>query len=175
MAYIIVGLGNPGAKYEGTRHNTGRMMVGLLSDKLGKQAKILVPDTFMNHSGKAVAKVVKSKKAAEKLIVVYDDLDLPLGAFKISYNRGSGGHRGLDSVIKTLKTREFIRVRVGIALTTPSGKLKKPNTEQGIIDLILGKFKPAELVILKKLSKKIVEALAMIVSEGKERAMSEFN
>ncbi|MBI2100327.1 MAG: aminoacyl-tRNA hydrolase [Candidatus Vogelbacteria bacterium] len=169
MSYVIVGLGNPGKEYEKTRHNTGRMVVARAAEKFKGKAKILVPDTFMNQSGKAVAKVVKSKKAAAKLVVVYDDLDLPLGTFKISFNRSSGGHRGLESIIKTLKTKEFIRVRVGIA---PKKKLK---TEKQVLDYILGEFRKPELEILKKTSKKVAVALETIVTEGKDRAMNLFN
>ena len=111
--YTIIGLGNPGVEYEKTRHNTGKMAVDALESKNVK-AKYIHQDTFMNKSGSAVAKVVKSKKAAEKLIVIYDDLDLPLGTMKISFNRGSGGHKGLESVVRAVKTKEFIRIRIGI-------------------------------------------------------------
>src|SRR3989344_6264457 len=97
--YIIVGLGNPGHEYARTRHNTGRMAAEFVSKKVSG-IKVIIPDTFMNKTGRAVAQVVKSKKAAEKLIVIYDDLDLPLGTLKISYNRSSGGHKGLESIIR---------------------------------------------------------------------------
>jgi len=135
--YIIVGLGNPGVEYSRTRHNTGRMATEFMSGKVSG-IKIITPDTFMNKTGVAVVKVVKSKKAAENLIVLYDDLDLPLGTLKISYNRSSGGHKGLESIIKALKTREFIRIRIGIG--------KKGDVEKHI----LGEFKKSELETLKK-------------------------
>src|SRR3989344_192452 len=122
--YIVVGLGNPSAKYAKTRHNTGRMAADNVRDKVSG-IKVFVPDTFMNKTGSAVAKVVKSKRAAEKLIVIYDDLDLPLGTMRISYNRGSGGHKGLESIIRALKTREFIRIRIGIG--------KKSDVEKHIL------------------------------------------
>jgi len=160
--YIVVGLGNPGREYALTRHNTGRMAVDFLSEQV-KSVKVLAPDTFMNHSGKAVAKVVKSKKAAEKLIVIYDDLDLPLGILKISYNRGSGGHKGLESVIHALKTREFIRIRLGIG--------KKKDVEKHI----LSNFTKSEMEILKKVFKKTKEVVQVIVEEGREKAMNKFN
>jgi len=160
--YIVVGLGNPGREYALTRHNTGRMAVDFLSEQV-KSVKVLAPDTFMNHSGKAVAKVVKSKKAAEKLIVIYDDLDLPLGILKISYNRGSGGHKGLESVIHALKTREFIRIRLGIG--------KKKDVKKHI----LSNFTKSEMEILKKVFKKTKEVVQVIVEEGREKAMNKFN
>ncbi len=106
---------------------------------------------------------------------MYDDIDLPLGTLKISFNRGSGGHRGVESVIKSVKTKAFIRLRVGVAPTTPSGKIKKPKGEQKILDFLMGDFKPKERDVLKKTSKKVVEALEMIVLEGKEKAMGKFN
>ncbi len=199
MSYIVAGLGNPDGEYEETRHNTGRMLVGWFRDaqdlqdlsdwkqdkkikartsdgKIGKEKVILaLPDNYMNNSGKSLAPLIKTKKAAEKLVVVYDDLDLPFGTFKISFNRGSGGHRGLDSIIKSLKTREFVRVRVGISPVTPSWKLKKPSGEEKVLKFILGKYKKEDLAVLKKLSKKINDALIMIIAEGREKAMGEWN
>ncbi len=172
--YIVVGLGNPGEEYAKTRHNTGRLASVLVKEKVEK-VKVLEPDTYMNHSGKFVAKFVKSKKAAEKLVVIYDDLDLPLGKIKISFNRSSGGHRGLESIIKALKTESFIRIRVGISGATPGGKLKKPKGEAAVDKFILGEFKPAELQVLKKVFKKVVEAVECIRDCGREIAMGEFN
>jgi len=173
---LVVGLGNPGKEYENTRHNTGRIVVGLIEKKLeGKKIKFLTPDTFMNNSGKAVLFLVKSKKDLKDLVVIYDDIDLPLGKMKISFNRSSGGHNGLGSVIKALKSEEFLRIRIGISPVTPSGKLKKPKGEKVVINFILGKFKKAELEILKKLSKKVAEAVECIFSESKEKAMSLYN
>lgn len=160
--YTIIGLGNPGVEYEKTRHNTGKMAVDALESKNVK-AKYIHQDTFMNKSGSAVAKVVKSKKAAEKLIVIYDDLDLPLGTMKISFNRGSGGHKGLESVVRAMKTKEFIRIRIGIG--------KKADVEKHI----LGKFTPKEQLELKKVFKNLVTAVETIVAEGYESAMTQFN
>jgi PTH1 family peptidyl-tRNA hydrolase len=173
--HIVVGLGNPSSEYEGTRHNTGRMAAALVGEKV-EGVKVLVPDTFMNKTGPFVAKHVKTKKAAEKLIVIYDDLDLPLGTMKVSYNRGSGGHNGLESVIKALKTREFIRIRVGIAPTTPSGKLKpRPSGGKELEEYILGEWKPKEMDVLKKVFKSVVTAVETIKEEGVQVAMTEFN
>ncbi len=172
--YIVVGLGNPGEEYAHTRHNTGRLASNLVREKLEK-VKVLEPDTYMNHSGKFVSKFVKSKKAAEKLVVIYDDLDLPLGSMKISFNRSSGGHRGVESIIKALKTEAFIRIRIGISPSTPGGKLKKPKGEEAVDKFILGEFKPTELQVLKKVFKKVVEVVECIRDCGHERAMGEFN
>lgn len=204
MSYVFVGLGNPGAEYETTRHNTGRMLLewfgksseaewkedkklnALVSKiKIGKSpATLVLPETFMNNSGKSVKPLISSIKAAEKLIVIYDDLDLPFGTAKISFNKSSGGHKGIESIIKAIKTEKFARIRVGISPTTPSGKtrpnglagrIKKPKGEEAVTKVILGKFKPDEIAELKKLSKKVNLALETFVSEGLEKAMTGFN
>ena len=173
---LVVGLGNPGEEYEHTRHNTGRIIVNLIEKKWdGPKVKFVTPDTFMNNSGKEVVKYIKSKKDLKDLIVIYDDIDLPLGKIKISFNRSSGGHNGLHSVIKALKSEEFVRIRVGIAPATSSGKIKKPTGEKNVLKFILGDFKKSELETLKKLSKKVAEAIAMVYEEGKEKAMSIYN
>lgn len=173
---LVVGLGNPGTEYEKTRHNTGRIMVGLIVKKLEDQKiKFLTPDTFMNNSGKAVAPLVKNKKDLAQLVVIYDDIDLPMGKMKISFNRSSGGHNGLGSIIKHLKSEEFLRIRIGIAPATPSGKIKKPKGEKAILNFLLGEFKKPELETLKKLSKNVALAVECIFSESKEKAMSLYN
>jgi PTH1 family peptidyl-tRNA hydrolase len=175
---LVVGLGNPGAEYEKTRHNTGRIVVSYIQDKLdeGKnKIKFLLPDNFMNNSGKSVAPLIKSPKDLKDLIVIYDDIDLPLGSMKISFNRSSGGHNGLGSIIKSLKSEEFLRVRIGITPATPSGKIKKPKGEKAVLNFLLGEFKKPELEVIKKLSKKVAETVETIYSEGKDKAMSLYN
>ena len=196
MAWIIVGLGNPGEKYESTRHNAGRMAVeyfaksknlnGWHEDKKSHSlaaaglidkiaVAIVLPETFMNKSGSAVAKFVKSVKAAERLVVVYDDLDLPLGNFKMSFDRGSGGHKGLESIMRTLKTKRFTRVRIGVSPSTASGTLRKPEGEKVVLNFILTKFRAHELEELKRVFKRIADALEVTVTLGHERAMNTFN
>ncbi len=192
MAYIIVGLGNPGQEYENTRHNTGRIILNSLTDndfvfdkkinalvselKIGKEKiKLIEPETFMNNSGKSVAQVIKSPKAAEKLIVIYDDFNLPLGKIRISFNRSSGGHNGLESIIKSIKTEAFIRIRIGMSAENAKGLAKIPHGEDKIEKFILGKFKDDEIKIIKKVSKTVSEAIVMIIKEGREKAMSIYN
>ena len=173
---IVVGLGNPGGEYENTRHNTGRIIVGMIQKKLDKlKIKFVTPDNYMNNSGKVVAPLIKTKKDLKDLVVVYDDIDLPLGKIKISFNRSSGGHNGLNSVIKMLKSQEFLRIRIGTAPATPSGKIKKPKGEKAVLNFLLGKFKKLELETIKKLSKKVAKAVETIYSEGAGKAMSIFN
>lgn len=196
MAWVIVGLGNPGEEYKNTRHNAGRMAVEHFARKnefpdrktdsknkltLAKgsvntsSVLVIMPDTFMNKSGLAVAKHIKTVKGAEKLVVVYDDMDLPLGTIKLSYDRGSGGHKGLESVARTIKTTKFTRIRIGVSPVTAKGVAKKPQGEDAVLKFILAKFKPAEMDVLTKVFKRTTEALDAIISQGPMMAMNEFN
>jgi len=174
---LVVGLGNTGEEYKNTRHNTGFIVVSMVEKILGDKMKIkfLYPDKMMNNSGKVVASFVKSKADLKNLVVVYDDMDLPLGKMRISFNRSAGGHNGLGSIIKALKSEEFVRIRVGVSPHTPTGKIKKPVGEKKVLDFLLGDFKKPELEELKKLSKKIAEAIETIFIEGKDKAMSLWN
>jgi PTH1 family peptidyl-tRNA hydrolase len=174
MNWIVVGLGNPDTEYEGTRHNVGKDFVEALADTLPKNAKVAELNVYMNNSGGPIKKLITSKKAAERLVVVHDELDLQLGKVKISFGSSAGGHRGVQSIEKALKTKDYVRVRVGISGSTPSGKLKRPEPKK-IVDFVLGKFKPSEQEKLKKTKKIVAEALALIVEHGKDRAMSEIN
>ena len=191
-----MGLGNPGEEYTNTRHNTGRMAVEFLAKrndlsewKVDKKSKSLIsrgaidktlvalvlPETFMNKSGTASAAFVKNPKAAERLVVVYDDLDLPIGSMKLSFDRGSGGHKGIESIARALKTTKFVRVRIGVSPETAGGSLRKPSGEKAVLDFILARFKPSEIDELKKVFKKASEAIETIVTEGREIAMNRFN
>ena len=192
---LVVGLGNPGKEYENSRHNTGWIMLDFILGKkadwkpangikllyykdsiAGKPVEYIKPTTFMNNSGVAVAFVKdKHKLNLKDIVVIYDDVDLPLGKIKISFDRSSGGHNGLESIIKKLKSREFIRIRIGISFETPAGKLRKPKGEKAMLNFLLGEYKEKELAELKKLSKKVAEAIEVIFSENKEKAMSLYN
>ena len=195
MSYIIAGLGNPGEEYENTRHNTGRIVLDAVQKEFGDDFKynkklnarvsvgkirkekvtMVAPDTFMNLSGKAVGPLVKSVKAASRLVVIYDDFNLPLGKIRISFNRSSGGHNGIESIIKAVKTEAFLRLRIGTAPENAKGNAKTPHGEDKIERFILGKFKDEELKILNKVAKTCVEVITMIALEGKDKAMSVFN
>lgn len=196
MTWIVVGLGNPGEEYDATRHNAGRMAVASFAQthhlsewKADAKAKATIargmcdrslvlaalPDTFMNKSGSAVAKYVKSVKAAERLIVAYDDLDLPLGTIKLSFDRGSGGHKGVESIMRSLKTKKFTRVRIGVSPSTASGTLKKPQGEAAVVKFILAKFKTHEREELARVYKRTTAAIEAIINLGTTAAMNEYN
>jgi len=192
MQWLVVGLGNPGGEYERTRHNVGRDIVRALAKKegvgeftehtksnaliakgelFGVKATLILPDTYMNNSGKALGAFVASKNDARKVVVIQDELDLPLGKVKCSFGNSSGGHRGIESIQKALKTKDFIRVRVGISRSTPSGKVKKPLSDD-TADFVLGKFTPLEQEKLKKVHKVVAHALEIILTDGLEKAQT---
>lgn len=194
--YTIVGLGNPGAEYEYTRHNMGRILVTEMgvekkfpefvssSKYAGHISKgeikkelvtLLLPDTFMNKSGSSVATLVSSIKKAKELIVVYDDIDLPIGTLRVSFGRSSGGHRGVESIIKTLKTKDFTRIRIGVAPKTPGGKIRKPTGENGVVDFLMGEFTKKERELFPELTERVGEAVEVIIKEGPLMAMSKCN
>ncbi len=191
MALVIVGLGNSGTEYEKTRHNAGRIAVERFASEIGaedfkqnKTAKSLVakgsvggetvtlvlPETMMNLSGKAVAAFVKTPKAAKKLLVVQDDLDLPLGTIKMVFARGSGGHKGIESIMRSIKTDAFARIRIGISATGKKNQAKKVVGEEKVINHVIGKFRPAEESVIRKALAKTVEAITLYAEEGIEAA-----
>ncbi|MBU6323269.1 aminoacyl-tRNA hydrolase [Patescibacteria group bacterium] len=192
MAIIIAGLGNPGKEYEKTRHNAGRMAVELLAEEegfeafaLNKTAKALVakgalrgepavlvlPETMMNLSGKAVAAFVKSPKAAKNLLVIHDDLDLPLGVIKMVVGRGSGGHKGVESIMRAVKTKDFARIRIGISGKGKKNQAKKVSGEEKVVKHVIGKWKPAEAAVLAKVLRKATEAARIYAADGADAAV----
>lgn len=194
--WVIVGLGNPGGEYEGSRHNAGRSAVMHFAKKHGadewkenKKAKaqvtkveleggkatLVLPDTFMNKSGSAVVQFVKSVKAAANTVIVYDDLDLPLGKIKMSFGRGSGGHKGVESIMRALKTKDFVRIRIGVSKKTAKGVAKKVHGDEEVIEYVLSAFRKPELEELQKVFKKIDEALTLTITLGREKAMNVAN
>lgn len=191
MALVIVGLGNPGKEYEKTRHNAGRSAVELVaknndfaefvfnktSNALvakgaieGESSTLVLPETMMNLSGKAVAAYVKSVKAAKNLLVIHDDLDLPLGTIKMVFGRGSGGHKGVESIMRAVKTKDFARIRIGISAAGKKNQAKKVHGEEKVIKMVIGKWKPAEEAAVKKVLKKVAEATRLFATEGVESA-----
>jgi peptidyl-tRNA hydrolase, PTH1 family len=182
--WLIAGLGNPGSRYEKTRHNVGflaieeivrreqlefrekedyRLCKGSLEDE---KIILLEPLTFMNRSGTVVRKVMqKSNIFPEKLIVIHDDLDLATGTLKIRKKGSSGGHKGIESIIQHLGTQEFIRVKIGIG--------RDPNipTER----YVLSKFGKEEMQLIREALLEAVESVHSIINDGIDRAMNRFN
>lgn len=187
--FIIIGLGNPGKKYQNTWHNIGfwaidqfwqdnnfpnfsfnKKFTALISKKnLGKKKIVLAkPQTYMNLSGKTAKTLVDFYKIDLKnLIVVHDDIDLLLGRIKISTNRGSAGHKGVESLFKEIGREDFVRLRIGI-----SPELKKTKKAQ---DFVLKKFGKKETKIAKDNVKKASRALKLLLTEGLEKAMNKYN
>lgn len=126
----IFPLGNPGKKYENTPHNAGQIIIKNIETFLPAGISVIYPDTFMNESGVFVKKFLDYKNYPKEdysnIVIVYDDIDLPIGEIKLSYGRGDGGHNGLKSIIQNLGTNEFIRIRIGICPTDNEGNVRKP-------------------------------------------------
>lgn len=194
--FYIVGLGNPEDEYKGTRHNIGREIVekfskdfkfsdfefdkkhnALISEGKIKREPVqaILPETFMNKSGNALKKIITSAKKAKSLVVVHDDLDLPVGKTKIVFGKGDGGHKGVVSVARAIKTKEFIRIKIGISAATPKGKARKPKGEDKVVKHVLGKFSPKEQKEIAKTKKKIVSAIEDIIINDYLHAMNNFN
>ncbi len=186
--YYIVGLGN-------TRHNAGFFIVeqivekfhlpspmksakynGLISEGVikGKEVTALLPQTFMNVSGSAVSKLVP-RNAASNLLVVYDDIDLPLGEYRVSFGRGDGGHNGIKSIIESLGTRDFARLRIGIGKKNLwSGALVRPKGE-ALASFVLGKLSSKDQKTLTEIAQVSGDITSLFVTEGIEKAMNAFN
>jgi len=178
---IIIGLGNPGEQYKNTRHNIGFMALDAFAGKndfpefkLQKKSNALVsekdgtvllkPQTFMNESGKSVKKILSQDKNSE-VIVIHDDIDLPVGKIKIVKERGSAGHKGVESIIQNIGNDGLIRFRIGIGSKTKTEAMK----------VVLKNFSVEEQKIIDEVIKKISEALNLFTKDGLERAMNEYN
>ncbi len=191
MTTIIVGLGNPGEKFKNTRHNVGFMVLDKFAEKndfpefkLQKKSEALVsegvindqkiilakPQTFMNDSGRAVKEILKNNPSSN-LIVIHDDIDLPIGKMKIVKERGSAGHKGVESIIKNTGNDGLVRFRIGITgktLRQAQGRLKA-------MRVVLKKFNKAEQNTIDKTIDRIVQALDFFIKEGLDRVMNEYN
>lgn len=182
--WLLVGLGNPGSRYARTRHNIGFMVLDALAGDLGLTFKeradyragdgsmeneriiFVEPLTFMNRSGSAVKKVAdRHAVSPERIIVVHDDLDLPAGKLKIRKKGSSGGHKGIESIIQTLGSRDFIRVKIGI------GRDPLIPTEA----FVLSKFRRDEIPFIREALTQASQAIACIIAEGPDRAMNKYN
>ncbi len=184
---LIVGLGNPGSAYKGTRHNAGATAVMFLAEKIsasfklerslegfaakgsysGQPLLLFLPQTFMNLSGEAVAKVLRKKNIAkDDILVVHDEIALSLGDLRLKHSGNSGGHNGLESVIEHLGTKDFARLRLGIGNCGDSCELS---------DYVLSKFGKEEQAAVERMFEKAVEAIEVWVGCGITAAMNKFN
>jgi PTH1 family peptidyl-tRNA hydrolase len=186
MARLIVGLGNPGEEYARTRHNAGFMVVDLLAENLGvsywreecgarvgvvrlddRELVLAKPQTYMNRSGSAVKRLLERHDAAiAEMIVVHDDLDLPEAVVRVKRGGGHGGHNGLRSIVETIGTGEFVRVRLGIG---------RPPGRQDPADFVL---EPVRGEAAERIAGAVPHAAAAVmhgIEHGPEAAMQEFN
>jgi len=185
MAYLIIGLGNPGKRYEPTRHNIGFMALDVLAAQseitlkqksfnalwgkgtiAGNSVILAEPQTFMNLSGTAVRQLQSFFKTdISNLIVIHDDLDLPFGAVRLKVGGGTAGHKGLASIDSNLGTSEFMRVRLGIG---------KPVDKSRIEGYVLEPFRKEEQIVLPELLQWAADAGAEIVLNGLQKAISKY-
>ncbi|MGD2182020.1 aminoacyl-tRNA hydrolase [Lusitaniella coriacea] len=183
---LIVGLGNPEKKYDKTRHNIGFEAVDILAQRwqtkwqenrrfkgqfaegrssTGDKIYLLKPSTYMNRSGESIRSVVDwYKLSPESLLVIYDDMDLPLGRLRLRLSGSAGGHNGIKSTISHLGGQNFPRLRIGI------GK-----SQNATVSHVLGRFSPEENKIVTDILKLVVDAMEMSLKEGVEKAMSLYN
>ncbi len=186
--FLVVGLGNPGKEYRNTRHNFGFLVLDKLAqgmavafchrplleveigvgELLSRSVVLVKPLTYMNHSGRSVAAVMKFTRLEDpgKLIVIHDDLDIPLGKIKIKSGGGSGGHKGVQSVIDLLGATEFLRVRLGIGLA------ERP---KDVVDYVLTPFAVEDQDVVQRVLGEASRAVRMIINDGSDRAMNFFH
>ena len=187
VTWIVVGLGNPGDKYENTRHNAGFLVMDELARRgnfsiqkvkhkaltntavIGGQGVLVMkPTTYMNLSGEAVGDAARFYKIpADHVLVVSDDTDLPVGKLRIRKNGSAGGHNGLKSIIQHLGTDQFPRIRVGVG--------EKPHPDYDLADWVLGKFTGEDKKAIDAAVKKAADAIECIVKDGIDRGMNKFN
>ena len=185
--WLIVGLGNPGQKYEHTRHNMGFLTVDLLAEKAGvklNKAKfksaynilpfagckclVMKPQTYMNLSGEAVREAVQFYKIpADHVLVIYDDVSLPVGKLRVRPTGSAGGHNGIKNIIAHLGTQDFPRVKIGTGAPAGGGA--------DMIDWVIGEPSKAEKQVLLESFEKAIDAAACIIEHGCQKAMNDFN
>jgi len=184
--YLIIGLGNPGIRYRYTRHNIGFLVLKEIADRCGvdlkqksfnalwnrgkitgKNVLLAMPQTYMNLSGDAAVKLLAYFKVdVSNLIVIHDDLDLPFGTIRLKSGGGDAGHKGLKSLISSLGSADFMRVRMGIG---------KPSDKFRVEDYVLERFKPEELDVLRESIHLATEATHEIMKSGMHQAMAKYH
>ena len=186
VGWLLVCLGNPGDKYENTRHNMGFLTVDLLAEQKGVKLNkvkfksaynilgfagckclVMKPQTYMNLSGEAVREAAQFYKIpAERVLVIYDDVSLPVGKLRVRPSGSAGGHNGIKNIIAHLGTQDFPRVKIGTGA---------PEDKDGMIDWVIGVPSQKEREVLLKAFKRAIEAAACVIEHGCQRAMNDFN
>lgn len=187
IEFLIVGLGNPGGKYEITRHNAGFLWADLFAESLNTEIKrlkyhaltaevniaghrclLMKPQTFMNNSGEAVSEAAKFYKIpAEKVIVIFDDISLPIGKLRVRRKGSAGGHNGIKSIIAHLGSENFPRVKIGVGA--------KPHPDYDLGDWVLTSFKKEDFPALKEAMESACKAVELIVKGETDKAMNQYN
>ena len=185
--WLVVGLGNPGQKYANTRHNTGFLTVDLLAEKAGVKLNkvkfksaynilhfagckclVMKPQTYMNLSGEAVREAVQFYKVpADHVLVIYDDVSLPVGKLRVRPTGSAGGHNGIKNIIAHLGTQDFPRVKIGTGAPAGGGA--------DMIDWVIGEPSKAEKKVLLESFERAIDAAACIIQNGCQKAMNDFN
>ncbi len=183
--WLVVGLGNPGGEYAGTRHNVGYEVVDILAERHhipvrkrtlrsvlgdgtieGQRVMLARPMTYMNLSGEAVGAITRMYRIPpEQVIVVVDDINLPLGALRLRLKGSSGGHNGLDSIEHHLHTRDYPRIRIGVGGARPGG----------MVDHVLGRFRREEREAIADALQRAADAVETVLWDGFEKAMNVYN
>ena len=187
VEWIVVGLGNPGPKYDWTRHNVGFLVVDELADRAnipvqrvkykaltnttklgGKSVLLMKPVTYMNLSGEAVGQAARFYKVPpERVLVISDDVSLPQGKLRIRRSGSAGGHNGLKNIIAHLGTDQFPRVKVGVG--------NKPRPDSDMAAWVLGKFTGPDRAAMAAAVKKAADAVTCLIEQGADKAMAQFN
>ena len=186
VEWLVVGLGNPGQKYANTRHNMGFLTVDLLAEEAGVQLNkvkfksaynilrfagtrclVMKPQTYMNLSGEAVREAAQFYKIPpERILVIYDDVSLPVGKLRVRPSGSAGGHNGITNIIAHLGTQDFPRVKIGTGAPGEGGDM---------IDWVIGVPSQADRKILLETFHRAIEAAACIIEHGCQKAMNDFN
>ena len=187
VSWLIVGLGNPGDKYDGTRHNAGFLAVDALADKGqfrisrvkfkaltaqgsvgGQGALVMKPTTYMNLSGEAVGEAARFYHIPPaNVLVISDDVDLPLGKLRLRTGGSAGGHNGLKSIIQHLGTDQFPRIKIGVG--------GKPHPDYDMADWVLGRLQGEDRKVLDEAAERAAEAAACLLKDGPQKALNRFN
>lgn len=176
MTFTLVPLGNPGSKYARTRHNVARVLLAMIKDDVMAipSLEIMTPSTYMNESGIAVREYLRYHEGRD-LIVMYDDKDLPYGTFRISYDRGDGGHNGVKSIIDALQKKDFIRIRIGIAPPPIDGEVVKSPHGEAVQGYVMGAISEHEEEFLRSIAAKVLGSIRTITESGHQKAMEVYN